>query len=329
MVYLCDGRTQCEGWADRQRGITNLYMLAHLTGRQFKIIMNTPCDISNFYVPGPVQWIPTDSELNTSSNLTLNLFNKSVWLKFQEDLRTGDFNKEHSENVIYIKTNRMLFSLLQHNPFYSHKFLNWNRHRDVFKWAWNDLMQVSGQLLQKLSNVLGLLHLRKHGYTLNSNYSSSFSKVNYTHLICSHVRFGKNPDNPNDKDIGGFDVKYLPALMNHMKVFDVDKRSRFFLATDYEYLREEFHKFFTPRVISTGVKVMHVDKDRNLDGACQGFEGALLEQLILSSCDVLFISIPKRHTSGFSKYAVLAAKKTPKTFSFVDGVIGGYNKYMF
>lgn len=319
LVYLCDTQYLCGGWGDRQRGIVSTYLLARLAKRQLKIVMTTPCNLRFFYKPNKVQWLPDLNELVTNSNITINaLLDKS----FQFSLMDGDFNTKFPQKVIYLKTNQDYFSRLNKNPAYSRILDQWGGlyvQRSRFHWAWNDIMQPSHRLLTHLQYIVGSQFLIRKGLIskpVKMKTANSTTAIGNSTLICAHVRMGKNPTIPMDEDLQSFSIEHLPTLLKFMASKDTKKNAKFFVATDYEHVRTESKKFFGNRLLDYGGKILHIDRQRSEHSACVGFEVALIDQFILSLCDILIVC-----KSGFSINASFMSNSTGHVFYMKDGKI--------
>ena len=307
LVYLCDGRYYCGGWGDRQRMMASMYMLAVLVGRELRLQMPTPCDITNFYLPHRVQWVVKGNELRTDSNITLELmYNKTLSQTFHDSLRAGDFNTKWPQKVIYLRGSHVFYGSIVHNKFYQTTLRRWRSAEHVFRWAWGELMQPRLSLLTRLEQAVGEDILVRRGIIQKSVLPpGNRTQTSKSLLLCAHVRYGKNPNNPKDQPLDRFNITDLPALMDFLNKHDDNNTARYYVASDYDLIREKFKSRFGGKVLDGVGKVVHVDRDKNDKGACEGFGVALLEQLILSVCDHLVIT-----PSGFSRYAALTSNST-------------------
>ena len=172
-------------------------------------------------------------------------------------------------------------------------------------------MTPSDYLLQSLESLVGSELLIRRGMITKSVLPSliqakkSEPKVEQE-FICSHVRIGKNPSNPKDNTLfKRFRHESIPDLIQAMNDTDLKGNSRFYLATDSEEMRGKFEAYFGDRLMPPVGTVTHIDRQRGNDAACDGFGVALLEQLILSVCDHLFLT-----PSGFSFYAAVVSNST-------------------
>ena len=96
----------------------------------------------------------------------------------------------------------------------------------------------------------------------------------------------------------------------------VHNGSHVFLATDNTAVRQTSRNKFGAAHHDTQSVILHIDQQRNSGGACQAFEDALLEQLILAHCDVTVLS----RRSGFSRRAAMMHWPV-SSFEFHDGQI--------
>ena len=292
LIFKCS-TGMCGGWSDRQRGLVNVYILSIVTGRQFGIIMTKPCNVTRYYVPKEVNWIIPDDELRGKTEVMINDKGSS---NFSRDLSTMNFNKKYPQDVVYIKTNNNAYvELLRKNKLYASKLPQWaiSTKAAVFAKAWNTLMRPSAQLQS---------HLKK--------YLRSISFEHRTRpLVCSHVRVARSETIPMDGK-PRMNVSDIGVLWNFLDGY-VRNGSKMFLATDSQLVRNMTRQRFGDNVTDTGGDIIHVDMQANLIGACNGFGYALLDQLIMTHCDVLVLS-----TSGFGLRAGFLRKKRDNLFIF-------------
>ncbi|XP_059147433.1 uncharacterized protein LOC131935116 [Physella acuta] len=320
LVYLCDSESLCGGWGDRQRGIVSVYILSRLINRQFRIVMQTPCNLSFFYRPNQVPWEPAVGELDATDSTTFNTIGVDAAVI---DIVNTDLITRLNQKVIYIKANTDFYDRLKLNPLFAGELIKWTgiavrKHR--FRWAWQDLMQPTPLLLRHLEHILGSKFLFKKGLKANtSSLTNSTYDVGDSPLVCGHARMGKNPSIPMDEYKDGFRMTDIPVLFNFMLSKDKQSNAYFFVAADYENIRVQSRQFFGQRLIDYGGKILHIDRQRKDHTACAGFESAILDQLILSLCDVLVICM-----SGFSKHASYISNSTQPIYMVHHGEILQY-----
>ncbi|CAL1530894.1 unnamed protein product [Lymnaea stagnalis] len=317
LVYLCDSRSWCGGMGDRQRALVSLYAISRLVNRQFYLIMSSPCDLSNFYVPRTYRWLPDTDELEPpGKNNTIAASTYRENEKFTRSLTDGDFNVNNPQKVIYVKTNYDLFGFISRNAFYSKLLEKWSGLRDPrerFHWAWHELMQPSPQLMSNLERVLGSRFLGRKGLMSPSQVKASeinpFYDVGDAKLICAHVRMGQNPSLPMDSPFTAVYLSAIPKLHKFMLSKDAEGNAMFFVATDYINIRIRSHNTFGKRFIDYGATILHIDHQRRGSGVCEGFGDAALDQLILSLCDVLVVC-----RSGYSLRAYFMSNITAPVY---------------
>ncbi|KAK7095780.1 hypothetical protein V1264_005146 [Littorina saxatilis] len=300
LIYLCDKVTACGGWGDRQRGFVNAYLIAYLTGRRFGINMTVPCDIRRFYVPNLVNWEVSEEEVRGRSTRYIHAVGKENQYSFHDNLTRIDFNEVYPEDVIYLRTNVEHYWALRQNPHYKKTFPPWLIHGRprFFDDAWQWLMKPT-PLLQDMAVSL----LMDWGWFNRSKP-----------LACAHIRIGVSKYNPEDsRKIN--DIKKLGALWEFLQPY-AKNGSVIFMASDNLVVRETSREKFGSAHRDTGGIVVHVDKQRDEDNACEGFQFALLDQFILTLCDILITT-----NSNFSFRAVLIRANVKGLYFFGNGKI--------
>ncbi|KAK7477605.1 hypothetical protein BaRGS_00031153 [Batillaria attramentaria] len=107
-------------------------------------------------------------------------------------------------------------------------------------------------------------------------------------LRSAHVRLGRSNTIKMDTEIRT-PMSALPLLWVFLDPY-IQDGSKLFLATDSYVVRDMAKDEFGDSVYMTGGSIMHVDKQASWPRACEAFKVALLEQLILTKCDVLVTS---------------------------------------
>ncbi|XP_071098247.1 uncharacterized protein [Haliotis cracherodii] len=300
IVHLCDSTRACAGWGDRQRGVVAAYLLAIVTNRVFVLNMTSPCPVRNFLKPHKYHWEIPDSELAGKSAITVGGVRATDYHKVA---RFQDFNKIYNYDVIYLRSNSDLLNIIKSNPLYKKKIPDWAktyRHR-AFKNGWEKLMTPTNHMTKRLNALLKGVDLLKQG-----------------DLVCAHVRIGKNAqltnDSPNRNSIESVD-----ALWDFLAPY-VKNATRMFIATDSMEVRALARKRFGKKTLDSGGTIIHIDRQRKSGSACDGFETAILEQLILTKCHVLVVS-----ASNFSIRGAFLRGTNDKLFMFRNATITPFN----
>jgi len=300
LIYLCDVMWSCGGWADRQKGIVSVYLLSLVTGRKFGVMMTKPCNVTQFYTPRDVNWIIPKSEVKDKSFAALQDMDNRQRL-FRR-LKTMDFNKEYPQDVVYIRTNTAAYLHgIRYSIVYSRLlpgWVRWNTLPVVFAKAWTSLMRPSQSIQHRLDD-----------------YLNSVGFPNRTHaFVCSHVRIGKSENIRNDFSVMT-NVSDLPELWGFLDRY-VKNGSLVFLATDNYRVRDMTRHRFGGNVSDTGGTIIHVERQARAKFSCPGFGVAILDQLVLTHCDVLITS-----ASGFSQVASYLRGSSKNLFTFQGGKI--------
>ncbi|KAK7486319.1 hypothetical protein BaRGS_00022489 [Batillaria attramentaria] len=276
LIYLCDSARSCGGWGDRQRGLVSAFILANITDRRFGIIMMSPCNITKFYIPNEVNWVIPAHELDGKSYTTIDDMDSRRRMRRRFAAKDFDFNSEFPQDVVYLRSNVEYIAggMSLRNGFYSKKVPDWARKSvsNTFRIAWGMLMKPTDILQKDVEDFLSVM-----------NYNSRSQP-----LVCAHVRLGRSNTIKMDTEIRT-PMSALPLLWIFLDPY-IQDGSKLFLATDSYVVRDMVKDEFGDSVYMTGGSIMHVDKQASWPRACEAFKVALLEQLILTKCDVLVTS---------------------------------------
>ena len=298
VIFVCDKRRSCGGWGDRQRGLVGVFLLALATGRRFGLIMTVPCNVTHFYTPNLVNWDIPASELKGKSSMTLDDVNSR--LKLTARLKTMDFDEVYPQDVVYIRTNAEYWLGLRQNKLYRDRLPAWAKQSRAhyFSTGWRMLAKPSVSLQTRLKEFLLRIDFehRKHP------------------LVCPHVRVGRSATFKRDTEVR-CNISTLPVLWDFVDRW-VQNGSYVFMATDNWQVRNLTRQRFGHRMYDSGGEIIHVDQQARVPHACEGFESALLDQLILTYCDVLITS-----HSIFSQRASYLRGRSDNLFSFLKGKI--------
>lgn len=299
VIYLCQPGQLCGGWADRQRGLVSVYILSLVTGRQFGLMMTNPCNVTHYYVPNDVNWvIPAADLVNKTSVVIQDMGSKGGVLKL---LQTGDFNQKYPQDVVYIRTNCASYhSAIIKNKRYAPSLPKWVKAPVpvIFAKAWNILMRPSPFLQRRLDD-----YLRSIGYENRTRP-----------LVGCHVRIGRSETLKSDGFVR-MKTSDVSILWNFVDRY-VQNGSQFFLATDNLEVRNLSRQRFGNNSTDTGGSIVHVDRAKGVSNVCEGFGYAVLDQLILTKCDVLILT-----RSGFGKRAAFIRGGSKDLFEFLGNEV--------
>ena len=291
MVFVCSKRHFCGGLGDRQKGIISTYLLAMLMNRTFSIIVDKPCDISQFLVPSEYNWRECHEYLQNMPQT------KTKYSSIKYLLSCNGSEECSDQKVIFINT----------NVIWNKKIIHHHDAEERIPWALNKTIpEVSKIVLAKLFRPSDVLETAILKFTDKIKDGQS--------LICSHVRIGKNPTMPNDNN-RRFGLPNVSAIFNFLKAYDDKEKYAIYIATDAENIRQEAKNNFT-NSLTTDLPIVHVDRVRKqqADIACEGVFASFVEQYILSRCDLLLLT-----HSGFGVMAAYLSTKQQTLFIFYQG----------
>ena len=286
LVFVCSEKQSCGGWGDRQKGIISTYLLAMIMSRTFSIILDKPCDISQFLLPSEYNWRECHEYIRNIPQTIERSSSIGNLLRCNESAECG------TRKVIFINTNAIWINMLINHP---------NAVKRI-PWAMNQTVpEVSKMVLAKLFRPSEGLE------TEILKFTDKFKERQK--LICSHIRLGKNPTMPNDNNRL---VPNVSAIFNFLKTYDDIGKYVIYIATDAENIRREAKTTFT-NAFTSDLPIVHVDRVRRQqkEVVCEGLFSVLLEQYILSRCDVLLLT-----RSNLGAMAAYLSKTPQKIFIF-------------
>lgn len=299
LVYYCDKLTRCLGWGDRQRGIMSAYVLAMATNRTFGIVMTKPCMLTKFFVPNKVNWNIDMVDIQHRSAQYFDLISNDM---FTKTLNTANLDSLFHADVIYVVTNRWYINPLLKNNRYKRRL----KTLDRMSWR-RSFAKVMNQMFQ-------------HSAYMNKRIESTIKKFipnNTTKLVCAQIRLGTNPTIPLDFRVRN---KYssVGAVWKFLQKYNDSSTYKIFVTTDSQIVRQSAKKLFSKQIVDVEGAIVHVDsyEPGRDEFACGGFEKALLDQHVLSLCDVLVIS-----RGGFGFNAIYVRKKSSSIFIFHNGKV--------
>ena len=302
MIYQCI--KFCGGWADRLKGIITAYIIATLTNRTFGIqIVDNECTLTNHLKPNEVNWdIPQSVDLTTGSGK----YYKLDHARFYENLAWVDLDEIFPSRVVFFKSNLDRYDKIKPNKLYR-KQLEWMQplsRAEIFARIYRKLFKFSPEVRTILDRTLKLARPTENG-----------------RLICGHVRFAGNAGNFPDTQ-RRHTTAHGKTLLNFLQTFDPASSKynisragdvfgtsaavkasnvRFFVTSDSTSFLDQAEDVFGDRLIRTEGRVVHMDRPNQIEKAgCDSFTKVLVDQHLLSTCDVLVVS--KSNLSGQAAY---------------------------
>ena len=283
LVYVCRDKQMCGGWGDRQKGIISVYLLAVLTNRAFMILYDSPCELTKFLVPKEYNWTLCSQYIKTLPQSDIQ--NIGFFNTLKKNISNMILQNAFTSKVVFIHTNEIWIDQIMSHP----------KAVEVIPWAvGKTIPEINGQVLKQLFQPSEIL---ANGLkTFLGNISRNRK------LICSHLRVGKNPTIPKDSKRPPVDVI---AIFKFLKHFDLHSRYAIYVASDSEEVRESVKGNFT-NGYTVDLPIIHVDRvvKKQRSVACDGLYTVLLEQHILSVCDLVVLTR--------SNFGAMAAYMSPK-----------------
>lgn len=289
IIYSC--QSFCGGWGDRLRGILSVYILSLLTNRHFMIDMSYPCDISKVVQPNLVNWTyikPTTINRTRLNINTMRSWQRSLANGISDTVKTKNFPEVWSSyDDIYITTNSDYMSLALRNPYML------NKTRDLL-----GKISVSQTIMQTLFALLFEL-LFKPSISVHQRVDSILSASYNRHLICLHIRIGKNPTNPLDYAFTSR-RNITETMLDFTDKYLVNKSSSVvFITSDSGQAVSDILRHYPNSSMTIVGPILHIDRfDRRSSTVCDGFIKVLSDFYLLGECQSSFLT-----HSGFSAWA--------------------------
>ncbi|XP_045178208.1 uncharacterized protein LOC123538304 [Mercenaria mercenaria] len=276
LVYICDHSSICGGWGDRQKGIVSSFLLALLTNRTFIIDMTNPCQLENFLLSNVYNWSICSIYVRTLPKKNISNFNYVVGSrKFLKQIKDFNFDRNWTAQVVNLRFNAYVIDQIrQHSQ--AKERLNW-------------LLNITNEAA--IHRVLHTL-FQPNQRILDDAVKLHMKTIRGKHLVCSHIRKGKNPSIPEDN-------KLPRGTPNETLIFDFlnrysdDRKYTIYIATDSDEVRR-LAEANIRSYININRTIVHVDRLGKLkkykEEACEGFGTVLFEQFLLSLCDTLVLT---------------------------------------
>ena len=293
----------------------SVYGLSLLTGRQFLIDLNNPCNFSHLFLPNQVNWLMSSSKVDISHNRIyvdcLNNFDP-VCLEEYDYLSESSKEKIKKNSVFTIKTNQNWLTFYSENPKFKDKILalgfnatsEFRLHLLFNKW-YKKLFKLAPSLEEKYELI------KKNALIAPQ-----------TKIFCAQIRIGgARPNVKYDLEINEIGVqKYFWRFIrsNFLSKLKSNDDWRIFVTSDVEAVElEALEEFGARRVIRISGVSSHVDRESNLSNDCSRIEKPILDFHFLQNCDKALIS-----RSGFGRLGLWNREEpTKEMFVFFENTI--------
>ncbi|GAB1603085.1 uncharacterized protein LOC115215651 isoform X2 [Argonauta hians] len=297
IIYYCVRERGCSGWGDRQNGIVSIYVLSLAMDRRFGFVMLNPCNISKFLRPNKVDWeLDLESLSGLQSRYLYVVNNRS----FGPSLIRANLEKLYPEDVLYVTLNYNIVYFLKKNPLYQSRLRRFRRMSpsDIFIKVIDLLFRPSEQLQTKAEEI----------FIKNSPKPD-------IQFVCSQIRIGKNPTIPNDHPRNNMST--LPVVWKFLSKYNNTNKYKIFITTDSEQVLDIAKEKFDSQLTYVPGKIVHVDKVYRMKSyICDSVEKMLIDQLVLTKCDILLVS-----RSNFGENAARLSKTAKEKYIFKNGNI--------
>ena len=82
LISVIDTRRNCQGLADRFKGIISIYALSKALEMEFRCIYTHPFQLTNYLIPNEYNWLPKKDEISNSiKNVRFRILRKELTLK--------------------------------------------------------------------------------------------------------------------------------------------------------------------------------------------------------------------------------------------------------
>jgi len=299
IIYDCSKsfRGRCGGWNDRITGVIETLMISLITNKKFRIVIDTPCDTINYFIPKEVDWT-IHKQFSIKKAPKLNFIDRSVYR-----LDVNNISRHFQTFVTRVRNNWDVMDKFRVTDVVKKK-IPWIcdvHHADIYKIIFDILFQPTQSVLGPISKL-----------------SIDKSKK----LVCAHARIGTNPLDKNHTFAGGLRMPFnkTSVLLKFLETFD-KKTTNIYVATDSPMLKRMVMKKFPENSLDIPGNLMLVDIDRGA-GACGAYAKSLSEFWLLTKCDVLVLT-----RSGFGMLAAYLMDNTKSLYFMVEEKIVPCRRY--
>jgi len=285
-IFNCQKDQLCGGLGDREKGIITSFLLALLSNRTLIIDMADPCPMEDYQTPNVYDWLSCkDYALSRPKSEVHDLAAIDKKPGKLKTFKVMDFAKEWTKKVVRYRINWLVIDAVKDRM--------QNSDMPSFGWAKN---LTKEEIIKAVMFVLF-----KPGPTMSNDIQNFFDTyIQNKTLVCAHVRIGKNPSNPLD----GSKSQRTPnatKIIDFLKQYNNVRNYTIFVATDSDEVRAACYSELV-NFVTLNKPIVHVDRYGGMgkNKSCDGLYNAILEQRLLSLCDVLLLT--QSNFGGIASY---------------------------
>ena len=256
LLYECNGH--CGGYGNRIRGITMSLLFAILSNRTFLIQMSHPFDINQLLHPNAIQWNYTG--YRNIKHVIKKYFNmidlqrlKLYWPSFSKQLFNPDVN------VITINANLNFFTVFDDK---------WSKlFRDHFNITKGNYISIYGCVVR---------YLFTYDKVVTDAIKKEIQEVGVVPglYVSVHLRTFWDVPGSVHHSPGPF-LSCAVEIANNMSK-NLNKTFKVYFITDSQNAKETAKTEYNGQVLTSHVKVVHVDKLKVKGSAFEGFIGVMV-----------------------------------------------------
>lgn len=291
LAYRC--LSKCGGWADRLKGIMQVYMLSLLSRRRFAIVMTEPSDLQHFLKPSLLDWRLNESEIVNLSKGELD--NKKLHDATAAQYEQQDYDPAtlFNQDLVYVIANQDWTRSLRKLTVIQERF------PAIYKYSASDLMRI---IYHGLFTPMDKLQSIVDSFFENS--------VNGKKLACLHARMG-------EEIYLRYNFDEIMTPLNFLKTHYSSKNYKILVASDNLEVKN-FSRSFFPNFVDTAFAgpIMHIDYMKNVtdgdDVKKSAFMRSLVDHMVLSRCDTLVLT-----ASGFGITSAMIRHTSRDLFVYI------------
>ncbi|MCC7159978.1 MAG: hypothetical protein IT281_10640 [Ignavibacteria bacterium] len=305
MIYSC--QRSCGGLGDRLRGIVSVFILSRLLNRRFMIDMNYPCPVTQALLPNLVDWTyAPHSQSNNRSRLTIS--EVPVW-PIKTEISMAHIITYHDFLTIWSTYEEIWIST--NGDFVAPAFRN--------RFASNASQMLLGRfpLAEATMETLFPLifdFLFKPTVSVQNGVEQILVESRRRHLICLHIRIGKNPSNPSDRAFPSR-INTAEDMLKFVDKYSMNiSKPLVFVTSDSSEAVGTVLRHFPKSSMTVVGPILHVDKANGQASViANGFVKVIADFYLLGECQTSILS-----RSGFSALANRRRKVPNENLYFYD-----------